>query len=141
MTEQSEQIATEVAVLEANQDFYRAFSDGDFEAMSRLWAARAPIACMHPGLPAIVGRARVLGSWKRILGDASGWDMSCRDARAHVLGDTAFVTCFEASGDGPAHLAATNVFVLEDGEWRMVHHQAGPLSEPVPTSSSPESMN
>jgi ketosteroid isomerase-like protein len=141
MSEQSERVATEVAVLEANRDFYQAFSDGDFDAMSRLWAERAPVACMHPGVPVIVGRARVLASWKGILGDATDWEMSCRGARAHVLGETAFVTCFEASGDKPAHLAATNVFVLEDGHWRMVHHQAGLLSEPIPTSASPDASN
>ncbi len=141
MTELSERVATEVAVLEANEDFYRAFNAGNFDAMSRLWAERAPIACMHPGLPAIVGRTRVMDSWKRILGDSADWEMTCRGARVHVLGDSAFVTCFEASGDRPAHIAATNVFVLEDGRWRMVHHQAGPLSEPVPTSSSPEAVN
>jgi ketosteroid isomerase-like protein len=141
MSELTERVANEVAVLEANRDFYQAFSDGDFDAMNRLWAERAPVACMHPGLPAIVGRAAVLGSWKRILEDVEGWEMSCRGARVHVLGGAAFVTCFEASGDRPAHLAATNVFVLEDGRWRMVHHQAGTLSEPIPTSSSPEAAN
>ena len=141
MSEQSERVATEVAVLEANRDFYQAFNDGDYDAMSRLWAERAPVACMHPGVPVIVGRARVLASWKGILGDAEDWGMSCRGARAHVLGDTAFVTCFEASGDQPAHLAATNVFVLEDGHWRLVHHQAGILSEPIPTSASPDASN
>jgi len=25
------------------------------------------------------------------------------------------------------HLIATNIFVKEDGGWRMVHHQASPL--------------
>jgi ketosteroid isomerase-like protein len=141
MDERSERLAAEVGVLEANRAFYRAFSDGDFEAMSRLWAQRAPSICIHPGLPPLVGRAAVLGSWQAILASATDWKMSARDARAHVLGNTAFVTCLEASGDGPAHLAATNAFVLEDGAWRMVHHQAGPLSEPVPASSSVNASN
>jgi ketosteroid isomerase-like protein len=141
MDEQSERLAAEFSVLEANRAFYRAFSDGDFEAMSRLWAERAPAVCMHPGLPPLVGRSAVLGSWRRILEDASDWEMSSHDARVHVLGDAAFVTCLEASGDRPALLAATNVFVLEDGDWRMVHHQAGPLSEPVAVSSSPGASN
>ena len=35
----------------------------------------------------------------------------------------------------PAHLAATNIFVLEEGRWRMVHHHAGPLSVPEPRRS------
>jgi hypothetical protein len=109
MDDISARVAAEIAVLEANHDFYRAFSTGDFDAMSRLWAEHAPIACIHPGLQPIVGRSAVLDSWKRILGGAARWEMSCRAARAHVVGNAAFVTCFEASGDTPAHLAATNV--------------------------------
>lgn len=141
MDEISARVAAEIAVLEANLEFYRAFSDCDFDAMCRLWAERAPIACTHPGLPPIVGRSAVLDSWKRILGGAARWEMSCRAARAHVLGDAAFVTCFEASGDEPAHLAATNVFVFEDGRWRLVQHQAGPLSEPTTEGRSPNASN
>lgn len=40
--------------------------------------------------------------------------------------------CYEGIEAQPAHLAATNAFVLEDGAWRMVHHHAGPLSQPIP---------
>ena len=141
MDEVSERALAEVAVLEANRDFYRAFSEGNFDAMSRVWAVRAPVVCMHPGLPPIVGRSSVLDSWKQVLRPAAEWEMSCRAARAHVRGESAFVTCLEASGDKPAHLAATNVFVLEDGQWRMVHHQAGPLSHPVSTNSSRDASN
>lgn len=141
MDEISERVAAEIAVLEANLDFYRAFSEADFDAMKRLWAERVPIACIHPGLQPILGRSAVLDSWKRILGGAARWQMSCRAARAHVIGNVAFVTCFEASGDAPAHLVATNVFVVEEGRWRMVHHQAGPLAQPTTASSSPDASN
>lgn len=141
MDEVSARVTAEVAVLEANRAFYRAFSDCDFDAMSRLWAERAPIACIHPGLQPLVGRSAVLESWKRILGGAGRWEMSCRAARVHVIGDAAFVTCFEASGDAPAHLTATNVFVVEEGRWRMVHHQAGPLSQPTTAGQSPDASN
>lgn len=136
MQKVTERVETEVAVLEANRRFYRAFSEGDFESMSQLWAERAPAACVHPGMAAISGRTAILGSWKQILRQAAGWTMSCRGARVYLLGDVAFVTCLEANGDEPAHLIATNVFVLEDGHWRMVHHQAGPLSAPVSATDS-----
>ena len=39
----------ETEVLAANEAFYRAFDDGDREAMRRLWASRAPVVCVHPG--------------------------------------------------------------------------------------------
>lgn len=136
MDERSERALAEASVLDANLDFYRAFNDGDFDAMSLVWAEQAPIACIHPGHPAIVGRAAVLASWKQILDDAGDWNMTCHRPRAHVLGESAFVTCLEGGGLSHAHLAATNVFVLENGRWRMTHHHAGPLSEPIAMASS-----
>src|SRR3546814_17800766 len=51
-----------------------------------------------------------------------------RGARAHRCGEAAFVTCYEVIGD--SLLAATNIFVLEDGGWKLVHHQAGPCNLP-----------
>jgi ketosteroid isomerase-like protein len=122
----------EAAVLEANEEFYRAFSQGDFPAMRELWAESVPVACLHPGARLLSGRQAVLSSFRELLASAPAWKMVSRDAAAHVIGPAAFVTCLEANGDQPAHLAATNVFVLENGRWRMVHHHAGPLSVPEP---------
>jgi ketosteroid isomerase-like protein len=132
----------EAAVLQANSAFYRAFSRGDFAAMSDLWARRMPVACLHPGAPAIYGREHVLESWKRILRGAMPFEMRCDRPTVLLVGDAVVVTGYEANGDRPAHLAATNVFALEDGVWRMVHHHAGPLSTPMAgTPSSPPSIN
>ena len=136
MFKAAEHVAAEVAVLEANREFYRAFSAGDFAGMCQLWAEQAPIACVHPGNNVIAGRSAVLASWRQILSQVAGVEMSCRAPRVHLLGEAAFVTCLEANGKQPAHLAATNVFLLEEGRWRMVHHHAGPLSQSVPESAS-----
>jgi len=137
MYKAKERMAAEVAILEANQEFYRAFSHGDFAAMSQLWAEQAPTACLHPGMNVITGRSAILNTWRQILDQVAGIEMSCRTPRVHWLGEVAFVTCLEANDSQPAHLAATNVFVLEAGRWRMVHHHAGPLSEPVSGSADP----
>jgi ketosteroid isomerase-like protein len=125
-----ERARAEAAVLEANQEFYRAFGRGDFNAMSELWAKLAPVACLHPGAPLLAGRHAVLASWKQLLDAAPAWKMVSRDATVLLLGPAAIVTCLEANGDQPAHLIATNVFVLEEGRWRLVHHHAGPLTVP-----------
>jgi len=58
-----------------------------------------------------------------------------------LLGDAALVTCYEGSNDDPAHLAATNVFVLEGERWRMVHHHAGPIASPVRRRQAPSTLN
>jgi ketosteroid isomerase-like protein len=123
---------SEAAVLRANASFYRAFTHADYAAMCQLWAQHAPVACLHPGASMLVGRGPVLDAWRQIMTGPEPLVMRCDHPNVHMLGDCAIVTCHEGNAEHPAHLIATNVFVLEDGHWRMVHHQAGPLARVVP---------
>ena len=127
----SERAKIEAEVLAVNASFYRAFTDGDLASMQALWATEVSVSCLHPGMPALAGRQKVLESWARILERPPSAPMICADARVQLLGETALVLCYEGSGDNASHLAATNVFVLEAGRWRLVHHHAGPLSRPI----------
>jgi ketosteroid isomerase-like protein len=132
------------SVLEANAAFYRVFTRGDIAAMRALWSERAEVLCFHPGGSLLRGRAEVLGAWEQILAAPPPLDMRCHDAQAHLLRDEiAIVTCYEGNGSRPPHLAATNVFVLEDGRWRMLHHHAGPLAQQArgPARARPSSLN
>jgi len=113
-------------VLLANDSFYSAFKNRDLQSMDRLWSARDGVAVIHPGWPAVTGRDAVLSSWKRILEGGMSPSISCVDAKANILGETAVVICTEVLTE--AELVATNIFVQERGKWKMVHHQAGPLS-------------
>ena len=118
--------ADEEAALAANAAFYEAFAAADIAAMEVLWARRAAVACIHPGWGLLAGRAEVLESWRRIF-DGSPPDIICHNAQAFLLGESAYVVCLEIMPEGV--LIATNIFVREDGRWRMVHHQAGPTAE------------
>lgn len=126
----------EAAVLFANDAFYNAFALGDADAMVALWSASAPITCIHPGGGMLAGRADVLDSWRAILDSHSTDGISCADAKAYVVGDMAWVTCFEVVGGG--HLAATNVFVREGKAWKVVHHQAGPTAAEPESDAAPQ---
>ena len=106
----------------ANADFYLAFAGGDLAAMERLWAQRAPVACVHPGWSPLIGRDAVMASWRAILGAPPAIAADVADVL--VLGDTVLVVCREIIGD--AVLAASNLYVREDGVWRVAHHHAGP---------------
>jgi ketosteroid isomerase-like protein len=114
----------ELEVLEANAEFYRAFTARDTAAIRALWAARLPVACIHPGWDALSGRDEVLQSFEQILESEEAPEVRCTLAQAHVLGEVALVTCHEVLEGG--RLAATNVFAREDGAWRLVHHPASP---------------
>jgi ketosteroid isomerase-like protein len=114
-------------VLSANAAFYDAFRVESLAAMDSVWARRAKVACVPPGWPALIGRDQVMASWRAIF-ESGTPAIRCAEAEAHVLGDAAFVTCTELLNGGT--LVATNLFVREDGAWRMVHHHAGPVAAP-----------
>jgi ketosteroid isomerase-like protein len=113
-------------VLAANAAFYRAFADHDADAMEALWAQRDAVACVHPGWQALHGRDEVMASWRSILDSPDAPEISCSRASVYATGEVAFVLCVERLQGGT--LAATNVFVREGGEWRIVHHHAGPIA-------------
>jgi len=121
----------EQEVLFANEAFYRAFGDRDLHAMDALWSRENPVACVHPGWGALVGRGAVLESWASLLANPRSPTPACRAPRAFVCGAAAFVICFEELEGN--FLLATNVFVREKSAWRMVHHQSGPTADrPAP---------
>lgn len=113
------------AVLAANLEFYRAFATRDLAAMDAIWAQQSPIACVHPGWPALTDRAAVMESWRGILGNPEAPRIACYDERVLLYGDTALVVCEEELAGGT--LIASNLFVREDGLWRIAHHQASQL--------------
>ena len=113
------------AVLAANLEFYRAFATRDVAAMDAIWARRAPVGCVHPGWPALAERDAILESWRGILASPQAPRIACYDERVLLYGDTALVLCEEELDGGT--LVASNLFVREDGAWRIAHHQAGQL--------------
>jgi hypothetical protein len=80
---------------------------------------------VHPGWNVLEGRAEVLDSWHSILGNPNQPRIVTGGATASVFGDIAVVICRELVAGSP--LVATNVFVLETGDWRLLHHQSGPV--------------
>ena len=115
------------AVLFANEVFYRAFVDRDFDAMDDLWSKTAPVTCLHPGWGPVVGRKQVMQTWKSIIQPSRvAEDRLPHGRRPTSTGETATVVCFEEIDK--RFLVATNVFVREDRLWKMVHHQSGPTA-------------
>ena len=113
-------------VLVANEAFYRAFNQKDPAAMDAIWARSVEVGCIHPGWNVLRGRDPVMESWRGILSNPVQPKIVTGGATVTVLGDVAIVLCRELVAGSP--LAATNVFVLEEGIWRLVHHQSGPVS-------------
>ena len=114
-------------VLAANEAFYAAFRAGDYETMNSLWSPRVDVAVFHPGWPGIVGREDVMDSWHRIMHLGAPPDVFPRRQKVILNGSTAIVFCIEDML--AARTVASNVFVREDGAWRMTHHQAAALPD------------
>lgn len=123
----------ETALLDANAAFYKAFASRDVAAMDELWAKKAPVVCIHPGWPPLMGREAVLEGWRRILSNPSQPALQMMAPRVTLWGDVALVLCFEKVED--QYLIASNLFVREGKAWRLSHHQAGPVATPPPGSA------
>mmetsp|Transcript_13991 Transcript_13991/g.42685 ORF Transcript_13991/g.42685 Transcript_13991/m.42685 type:complete len:200 (-) Transcript_13991:477-1076(-) len=119
----------ELAVLSANAEFYRAFSDGDRKAMKGLWLPSEAVVCAHPGHEPLIGLQAVLDSWEEIFKTKGDLSISAANVRCHLHSDdVARVTCIESVQPGNNRLAAINLFERhKDGRWLMCLHQAGPV--------------
>jgi ketosteroid isomerase-like protein len=115
----------ERAVLEANAAFYAAFAGRDMSTLDDLWSRRVAVTCIHPGWNVLSGRDAVIESWDAILSNPEQPRIVAGGAQVALLGDSAIVICRELVSGNP--LAATNVFVREDGKRRLSHHHSGPV--------------
>jgi len=132
-------MTTEDAVRAANAAFYDAFRARDLDAMDALWTRAHPALCVHPGWDVLRGREAVMKSWRRILANPNAPKLEGSDVAVALVGDAvALVTCREGAPGRGAGIVATNVFVLEEGQWRIAHHHAGPLAEPAPPTERPD---
>ena len=121
-------------VLAANSEFYRAFLNRDFDRMNEIWSKREDVTVIHPGHPLLHGRAKVLTSWRQILSSVHSPDIHCCNTTAYVSDSVAYVICNESLSTST--LIATNIFILENDSWKLIHHQAGPapdLMDETPT--------
>lgn len=122
-------------VLAANAAFYEAFRRADFEAMEALWSRERKVSVYHPNWPGIVGRDAVMESWYRILVSGNTPRVWAHEPTVIMSELTALVICREDLES--TQLIATNVFVREEGEWRMTNHQASRL----PAQAEQENQN
>ena len=116
-------------VLDCNERFYQAFRKSDMRAMRAVWGVGDHVQCLHPGSACISGDTQVMASWEIVFSSmppGQGLDVNCEQVRVHATSDWGFITCVERvdSDSGVGTLAATNVFEVQDGEWKIIHHQA-----------------
>ena len=131
------------AVEAANTEYYAAFENGDLDLMHKVWADgefAEGVACVHPGWSMLRGREEVLRSWALIMANTAYIQFVLTDVNVKIYGDTAVLTCEEniLTADDETEggflaggsVVSTNVFVREEGVWRLwVHHGSPVLTE------------
>ena len=111
--------------MAANQAFYDAFNARDLAAMAELWARQSEVTCIHPHRAMLLGRDEVLRSWRAILGHPEQPKIVFAAEPPRIFGEVGVVSGREVVAAVP--IAATNIYVREDGEWRMIHHHGSPV--------------
>lgn len=125
------------AVVQVNEDFYRAFENLDIDRMEAVWAKDAEIQCGHPGWRILRGWDPVMESWREIFTNTPQIRFHLSDMSVEVRGDLAWVTLYEnlnSSVEGQAVAAViltTNIFRKGGDGWRMIHHHGSSVAQPT----------
>lgn len=116
-------------VRAANEAFYDAHERRDLEAMRAVWEHSDRVICVHPGWPILRTWGHVEQSWMRILDGPGRNQFILTNESVHVDGSVAWVTLDEnlVAGEASGTIAATNMFVLANGAWKLILHHGSPV--------------
>lgn len=112
-------------VLAANERFYDVVRSGDFAEMDGIWSERDEVSVYHPNWPGITGRDDVMKSWYQVMVLSEPPAVFFRAPLIVREGNVAMVFCTEEVNG--QEMTASNVFINEDGVWRLTCHHARPL--------------
>ncbi|NEP02292.1 MAG: nuclear transport factor 2 family protein [Symploca sp. SIO2E9] len=121
------------AVLAANVDFYRAFSNQDLSSMSLLWWQGSTSLCIHPGSQVLMGWEAIQASWESIFRNTDSVEIDIEIIKAEIDQALAYVVVREIvlqSSRGrklKAQSIATNLFQKMAQKWYLVHHHGSPI--------------
>ena len=121
-----------------------AFTKGDDKPLAAIWSRADDVTLGNPFGPFVRGFAHVAETMEAAAanyrdGEASGFELVSK----HVTEDLAYLVEVErlnAKMGGREDLTAvslrcTSIFRLEDGNWRLVHRHADPITTAQPAES------
>jgi ketosteroid isomerase-like protein len=121
-------MSTEDDVRAVSDRFYSGLSRMDVAALPEIWSHGDDVTTMHPMGGEQVGWEEVRSSFEGAAGLMTDSHVQLIDQRIYAGTDLAYETGIERGG---AKLAGepvefehrvTNVYRLEDGQWKMIHH-------------------
>ena len=119
-------------LIEANNQLYdglNAMFNGNLEPLNDLWSHTDSITYMGPFGGCLKGWNEVNKEFKNVAAMKLGGKLICNDLHVYAGTDLGYTTCVEEGENiGPdgkllsvSH-RATNIFHLENGKWRLIHH-------------------
>ena len=131
-------------VIEHQHGAVDEFARGNDEPLAKLWSRRDDVTLGNPFGPFVRGFEQVAETMHRAAayyrdGEASGFEQLAK----HVTADLAYIVeveRFNAKIGGredvtPLSLRCTSIFRREDGNWKLVHRHADPITTPQPAES------
>ncbi|OGU23258.1 MAG: hypothetical protein A2580_04290 [Hydrogenophilales bacterium RIFOXYD1_FULL_62_11] len=116
----------------AETAFYMAFESRDLDAMMAVWSSHDHIACIHPLVAPLNGRAAVAAGLHSMFEAAGQFRVQVELAHEIRVADRVIRIVREylfigLESEPRAPILATNVYHHEADGWRMVLHHASPL--------------
>lgn len=133
MTEKNQSMNNNSEQLrQANDELYAGLNTlftGDPEPLNDLWSHSDSITYMGPFGACLTGWNDVKEEFQKVADMKLGGKISSRDLKVFAGTDMGYTSCVEEGEnigpDGkPVKVShrATNIFRLEEGKWRLVHH-------------------
>ena len=129
----NDKLKTEQELRAANDSLYIALNamfTGNLAPMNNLWSHSNNITDMGPFGGRLTGWEAVGAEFKKEAGMKFGGRIVCKDLHIYTGTDMGYTVCIEEgenmSAEGKPVLVshrATNIFHLENGQWKLVHHQ------------------
>jgi ketosteroid isomerase-like protein len=131
-------------VVEQNHAAVDEFARGNSKPLEQLYSRRDDVTLGNPFGPFVRGFDEVAETMERAAtyyreGKATGFDLVAKE----VTRDLAFVVEVErltskiggSEKETPVSLRVTSIFRNEDGEWKLLHRHADPITSPRPAQS------
>ena|SRR5215211_4344196 len=131
-------------VIEQNHAALDEFARGNNRPLEQLYSRRDDVTLGNPFGPFVRGFNEVARTMERAAkhyrdGRAIGFDVVAQE----VTQDLAFVVEVERLSskvggsveESPVSLRVTSIFRKEDGEWKLLHRHADPITSPRPAES------
>jgi ketosteroid isomerase-like protein len=130
--------------VEKYQETLSAFVRGDAEPTKRLWSRRDDVSLANPLAPPVLGWADVELAIDRAVSQVRGGDpIQFERVSEYASQDLGYMVWIErtrlkpggAEEMRPVSLRVTTIFRREDGDWRIIHRHADPITIPRPIES------